>query len=90
MLRASCLKKFRCYEVKIEKRERRSMAVKLRTPLALAASALPLCHDSWTTTSSISQSSVCTAQVILNARVPLLATPGLSLSSIHLNSSIPL
>ena len=56
LLRASCLKleinEFKCYEAKIEESEkgRQLLGVEPRTPLALAASALPLSHDSRTTT----------------------------------------
>ena len=41
-------------------------------PLAWAASALPLSHNSWTATMP-SQSSICTAQMVLNASVAHLA-----------------
>ena len=48
------LKEVRCYEVKIEESEkgRQPPGVEPRTPLAWAASALPLSYDSWTTTNT--------------------------------------
>ena len=56
VLGTSCLKveinEFRCYEARIEESEkgRQSLGVEPRTPLAWAANALPLSHDSRTTT----------------------------------------
>ena len=51
MLKNSCLT-FRCYEVKIEESEKASSHRELNPGhLACAASALPLRHDNWTTTS---------------------------------------
>ena len=56
LLRVSCLKleinEVRCYEAQIEESEkgRQPLGVEPRTPLALAASTLPLIHDSRTTT----------------------------------------
>ena len=45
--------KFRCYETKIEESEKANShpGIKPRTPLACAASALPLSYNNWTTTS---------------------------------------
>ena len=50
------IKKFRCYEVKNRGKwkGRQLPGVKPRTPLAWAASFLPLSHNSWTTTSQSS------------------------------------
>ena len=56
MLRASCLmleiNEFKCYEAKVEENEkgRQSLGVEPRIPLAWAASALPLTHNSRTIT----------------------------------------
>ena len=65
LFRASCLKleisEFRCYEVKIEESEkgRQTLGVEPRTPLAWAASTLPLSHDRQTTTNPRNPLYVC-------------------------------
>ena len=78
MLKASWLmleiKEFRCCEVKIEESEKAGSHWESNpgsTPLTWATSALPLSHDTRTTTNSIYP-----AQVVLNASVAHLAVAG--------------